>query len=60
MAQLPDDGRTNQTSREGQENESLQGTAKLKLSWAENFMENKELNFLHQGADIKGAQGDAF
>ena len=42
MAQLPNDGRTSQISGEGQEDESLQGTAKLKLSWAENFMANKE------------------
>ena len=29
---------TSQTSREDQESESLQGTAKLKLSWIEYFM----------------------
>jgi len=39
--QLPNNGRTSQTSREGQEGESLQGTAKLKLSWAEYFMADK-------------------
>ena len=41
MAQLPKGERTNQTSEEGQEDESLQGTAKLKLSWAEYFMADK-------------------
>ena len=30
--------RTSQASREGQDGESLQGTVKLKLSWAEYFM----------------------